>query len=72
MDIPVNRLKELCVSVIWDIENYALALNLFLRDGNVLLSSVQINLAEIPVHSQTLSTLKIIKLVKGKFSQKPS
>ena len=38
-----------------------------MRDGNVSLNSAHINLAEIPVHSQTLSTLKIIKLVKENF-----
>ena len=67
MDIPVNRLKDsLCFSYM-GYKTLCVSIKSLSKNGNVSLNSVQINLAEIPVHSQTLNILKIIKLVKENF-----
>ena len=53
MDIPVNRLKDsLCFSYM-GYKTLCVSIKSLSIDGNVSLHSVQINLAEIPVHSQT-------------------
>ncbi len=69
MDIPVDRLKDSLYFSYMGYKTLCVNIKSLMRDGNVLLHSAQINLAEIPVHSQTLSTLKIIKLVKENFSK---
>ena len=69
MDIPVYRLKDSLYFSYMGYKTLCVSIKSLMRDGNVSLQSAQINLAEIPVHSQTLSTLKIIKLVKENFSK---
>ena len=69
MDIPVDRLKDSLYFSYMGYKTLCVSIKSLMRDGNVSLQSAQINLAEIPVHSQTLSTLKIIKLVKENFSK---
>ena len=67
MNIPVDRLKDSLHFSYMGYKKLCVSIKSLLRDGNVSLNSAHINLAEIPVHSQTLSTLKIIKLVKENF-----
>ena len=69
MDIPVHRLEDSLYFSYMGYETLRASIKSLLIDGNVSLHSALIDLAEIPVYSQTLNTLEIIKLVRENFSK---
>ena len=69
MDIPIDRLEDSLYFSYMGYKTLCVSIKSLSINGNVSLHSVQINLAEIPVYSQTVNTLKIIKLVKENFTK---
>ena len=67
MDIAADRLEDSLYFSYMGYETLGVSVKSLLMEGSVWLRSVQLNLAEIPVYSQTLNALAIIKLVKKNF-----
>ena len=69
MDIAADRLGDSLYFSYMGYETLGVSVKSLLMEGGVWLRSAQINLAEIPVYSQTLNALAIIKLVEKNFSK---
>ena len=67
MDIAADRLGDSLYFSYMGYETLGVSVKSLLMEGSVWLRSAQINLAEIPVYSQTLNALAIIKLVDKNF-----
>lgn len=67
MDIAADRLGDSLYFSYMGYETLGVSVKSLLMEGGVWLRSAQINLAEIPVYSQTLNALAIIKLVEKNF-----
>jgi len=67
MDIAADRLEDSLYFSYMGYETLGVSVKSLLMEGSVWLRSVQLNLAEIPVYSQTLNALAIIKSVKKNF-----
>jgi len=67
MDIAADRLGDSLYFSYMGYETLGVSVKSLLMEGSVWLRSAQINLAEIPVYSQTLNALAIIKLVEKNF-----
>ena len=69
MVIPSYRLEDSLYFSYMGYETLRVSVKSLLLEGSVSMHSKEINLAEIPVYSQKLSALKIIKLVEENFSK---
>ena len=69
MDISADRLGDSLYFSYMGYETLHVSVKSLLMEGNVSMRSAQINLSEIPVYSQTLSALEIIKSVEEHFSE---
>ena len=67
MDIAADRLRDSLYFSYMGYETLRVSVKSLLIEGSVWMRSAQINLTEIPVYSQTLNTLAIIKLVEKNF-----
>jgi len=67
MDITADRLRDSLYFSYMGYETLRVSVKSLLMEGSVWMRSAQINLTEIPVYSQTLNTLAIIKLVEKNF-----
>ena len=67
IDIAADRLGDSLYFSYMGYETLGISVKSLLMEGSVWLRSAQINLTEIPVYSQTLNALAIIKLVEKNF-----
>jgi hypothetical protein len=69
IDIPTDRMSDSLYFSYMGYETLRVSVKSLMTEGSVSMHSAQINLAEIPVYSQTLSALDIIKLVQRNFTE---